>query len=79
MAVSIQFYAGEYKGASERPPGSLTSPSSYPFLDNPCCKNKPAADNDEHTPVNKRRECIQRCTMHAERQAMNKRVDEYPV
>jgi hypothetical protein len=50
-----------------------------PFLDNPCCKNKPAADNDEHTPVNKRRECIQRCTMHAERQAMNKRVDEYPV
>jgi hypothetical protein len=50
-----------------------------PFLDNLCCKNKPDADNDEHATVNKRRECIQRCTMHAERQAMKKRVEEHPV
>ena len=51
----------------------------FSFLDNPCCKNQSAKDNDEHTTVNKRRECIQRCTMHAERQAMNKRGDEYHV
>ena len=33
----------------------LYPPHHIPFLDDPCCKNKPGKDDDEHTTVNKRR------------------------